>query len=186
MFVIRHISPIIWTFGHFWANIGLSRLIWWPVGCGAWLLLQQSVYSTYFIHVCSVWVKLCTVFWKMTQLHSFFVRFFWFQCRLWVFYMVWCYIEYMVNMSPHNTGIIRFSNDNHLLYLLMGTTVCKRKFWSLTHTYYRHIPTEPSYHTQQCMKSKNLIDLRLQSRLQGKVEFTHQISRWSAERNWVL
>ena len=137
MYVIRHISPIICTFGHFGANIGLWRLIWWPVGCGAWLLLRQSFY---FIYVCSEWVKLCIVFWKITQLHSFLSRSFWknrlwFQCRLWVFRRVWCYIEYMLNTSPHNTGIIRFSNDNHLLYLLMGTTVCKRKFWSLTHTY---------------------------------------------------
>ena len=28
MYVIRHISPIICTFGHFGANIGLWRLIW--------------------------------------------------------------------------------------------------------------------------------------------------------------
>ena len=44
MYALRHISPIICTFGHFGANIGLWRLIWWPVGCGAWLLLRQSFY----------------------------------------------------------------------------------------------------------------------------------------------
>ena len=49
-----------------------------------------------------------------------------------------------------------------------------------------HTPTEPSRQTQQCVKSKNLIDFQLQSHLLGKVEFTHQISRWSAERNWGL
>ena len=138
MYVIRHISPIICTFGHFGANIGLWRLIWWPVGCGAWLLLRQSFYLFY---LCMQWMgKIMHCFLKNNTATQLFVPIVLKKSPLvsmsslsvsYGMMLYWVHGEH----ESSNTGIIRFSNDNHLLYLLMGTTVCKRKFWSLTHTY---------------------------------------------------
>ena len=65
------------------------------------------------------------------------------------------------------------------------TTICSICWWGQLFVngnfgpWHIHTPTEPSCQTQQCVKSKNLIDLWLRSQLQGKVEFTHQILRWS-------
>ena len=71
MYVIRHIIPIICTFGHFGTNIGLWRLIWWPVGCGAWLLLLQSFYLFY---LCMQWMgKIMHCFLKNNTATQFFV-----------------------------------------------------------------------------------------------------------------
>ena len=87
-------------------------------------------------------------------LHSFLSRSFWknrlwFQCRLWVFRMVWCYIEYLVNTSRHNTGIIRFSNDNYLLYWWGQLFVNGNCAWHI-HTYTNGaIMSKPAMHEVQ-------------------------------------